>query len=59
LTQPLVVNARILQFDQWVMLGAAVVLPWFLYTGRRLSRAEGAVLLGGYVVYIWYGLLLG
>ncbi|HSM26519.1 MAG TPA: calcium/sodium antiporter [Thioalkalivibrio sp.] len=59
LTQPLVVNARILQFDQWVMLGAAVLLPWFLHTGRRLSRAEGAVLLGGYVVYIWYGLLLG
>ena len=59
LTQPLIVNARILQFDQWIMLGAALVLPWFLHTGRRLGRAEGAVLLGGYVVYLWYGLVLG
>jgi cation:H+ antiporter len=59
LTQPLVVNARILQFDQWVMLGAAVLLPWFLHTGRRLSRGEGAILLGGYVAYLWYGLALG
>ena len=57
-TQPLVVNARILQFDQWVMLGAAVLLPWFLHTGRRLSRGEGTVLLGGYVAYLWFGLVL-
>lgn len=59
LTQPLVVNARILQFDQWVMLGAAVLLPWFMHTGRRLSRGEGAVLLAGYIAYLWYGLALG
>ena len=41
------------------MLGAAVLLPWFLHTGSRLSRAEGAVLLVGYVAYIWYTLTLG
>ncbi len=36
LLQPLPVPARILQFDQWVMLGASLVLLLFLYTGRRL-----------------------
>jgi cation:H+ antiporter len=58
LTQPLVVNARILQFDQWVMLGAALLLPLFLYSARRLGRAEGAMLLAGYGAYLWYGLSL-
>lgn len=51
LLQPLPVDARILNFDQWVMLGAALVLWLFLYTGRRLSRLEGAVLLLGYAAY--------
>jgi cation:H+ antiporter len=52
LLQPLPVHARILQFDQWVMLGSSVLLLLLLYTGSRLSRAEGAVLLAGYVAYI-------
>jgi cation:H+ antiporter len=38
LLQPLPVHSRIIAFDQWVMLGAAVVLMLFLYTGMRLSR---------------------
>lgn len=52
LLQPLPVHARILQFDQWVMLGTALLLLLFLYTQRRLSRWEGAVLLTGYGVYL-------
>ena len=52
LLQPLPVHTRILQFDQWVMLGSSLLLLLFLYTGRRLSRLEGGVLLAGYVVYI-------
>ena len=52
LLQPLPVHARILQFDQWVMLGSSVLLLVFLYTGRRLSRLEGGVLLVGYGVYV-------
>jgi cation:H+ antiporter len=52
LLQPLPVHARILQFDQWVMLGSSLLLLLFLYTGRRLSRLEGAVLLTGYGVYV-------
>ena len=52
LLQPLPVHIRILQFDQWVMLGASVLLLLFLYTGRRLSRLEGGVLFIGYVAYV-------
>lgn len=53
LLQPLPVHARILQFDQWVMLGTSLLLLLFLYTGRRLSRTEGGVLLIGYGIYVW------
>ena len=53
LLQPLPVHPRILQFDQWVMLGASLFLLLFLYTGRRLSRPEGGLLLAGYGVYVW------
>ena len=52
LLQPLPVHARILQFDQWVMLGSSLLLLLFLYTGRHLSRLEGGVLLAGYGVYL-------
>ncbi len=52
LLQPLPVHARILQFDQWVMLGTSLLLLLFLYTGRKLSRLEGGLLLLGYVVYV-------
>ncbi len=51
LLQPLPVHARILQFDQWVMLGSALVLLLFLFTGRRLSRLEGGLLVVAYVAY--------
>lgn len=53
LLQPLPVHARILQFDQWVMLGTSLLLLLFLHTGRRLSRAEGGILLVGYGIYVW------
>lgn len=50
--QPLPVHERILKFDQWVMLGSSLLLLVFLYTGRRLSRLEGGILLLGYGVYV-------
>jgi len=53
LLQPLPVHARILQFDQWIMLGTSILLLIFLYTGRSLSRLEGGILLAGYGVYLW------
>ncbi len=52
LLQPLPVHARILQFDQWVMLGSSLLLLLFLFTGRQVSRLEGGILLTGYGVYI-------
>ncbi len=52
LLQPLPVHARILQFDQWVLLVASLLLFLFLYTGRCLSRLEGGILLATYGVYV-------
>lgn len=52
LLQPLPIHERILNFDQWVMLGTALLLMLFIYTGSRLNRLEGAVLLFGYGVYL-------
>lgn len=52
LLQPLPVHERILHFDQWIMLGTSLILLLFLFTGRRLSRLEGAALLLGYGVYL-------
>ena len=52
LLQPLPVHERILHFDQWVMLGTSLLLLFFLYTGRRLSRLEGGLLLAGYGAYV-------
>lgn len=52
LLQPLPVHERILQFDQWVMLGTSMILLVFLYTGSRLGRLEGGLLLMGYIAYV-------
>ncbi|MDP3608340.1 MAG: calcium/sodium antiporter [Methylophilus sp.] len=52
LLQPLPVHERILQFDQWVMLGTSLILLLFLYTGSRLSRLEGGLLVFGYAAYL-------
>ena len=57
--EPVMVNPRILGFDQWVMLGAAVLLIWFLHTGKRLSRGEGWALLACYAGYTGWSLVLG
>lgn len=51
--QPLPVHERILQFDQWIMLGTSLILLLFLNTGHRLSRLEGGSLLAGYGIYVW------
>lgn len=52
LLQSLPIHPRILQFDQWVLMGTALLLFVFLYTGRRLTRLEGGILLFGYGVYL-------
>jgi cation:H+ antiporter len=58
LIQPLHVNARVLQVDQWVMLATALLLFAFLYTGRQLSRWEGGLLLAGYGLYLTFSFSL-
>ena len=58
LLQPLPVHVRIVQFDQWVMLGTSILLLLFLYTQRHLSRLEGGMLLIGYGIYVWLSFTL-
>lgn len=43
---------RLVVFDQWVLLAVSVVVLVMAWTGRRLSRVEGAVLLLSYVLYL-------
>jgi len=50
--QPLTVNPRILLFDQWVLIGLSILILLFLYTGRKLTRTEGGILLMGYIAYV-------
>ncbi len=57
LVQPLSIPPEILRLDIWVMLGATALLLVFARTGWRLRRLEGAMLLGGYVIYL--GVLIG
>ena len=49
---PLDVSPDTLYFDAPVMLGVSVLSFWILRTGHRISRREGALLLGIYVVYL-------
>jgi cation:H+ antiporter len=57
LIAPTPVPAQIAWFDLPVMIGASLVLLAFAWTGRRLSRLEGGVLLAAYVGYVGYLLL--
>ena len=56
--QPLQLSQRITDYDQWVMLGVAGLLFAFLFTGRRLNRFEGGILLVGYCAYVIAGVTL-
>jgi cation:H+ antiporter len=49
---PLEVPVEIIEFDIWVMLAATVMLLFFAVSGWIVSRREGAILLGLYVVYV-------
>ena len=41
------------QTDLWAMIAAAVVMIPILWTGARVSRVEGILLLCGYGVYLF------
>jgi cation:H+ antiporter len=47
---------EILRRDLWWMLGFALVLPLLWWRNLRLGRTAGAILLGGYLLYL--GILL-
>jgi cation:H+ antiporter len=56
LVRPVPVAAGFLHADVWWMLGFTVLIAPLMYTGRRITRPEGALLLAAYVGYV--GLLL-
>lgn len=53
LMAPSDVPAEIVSFDNLVMIAISVLVIVFAWTGRRISRWEGGVLLLGYVGYVW------
>lgn len=54
LVAPGPIPASIATFDLWVLLGATIAAMVFAFTGGRLGRREGSVLLAGYVAFIAY-----
>ena len=38
--------------DAWWMLGVTLLLFPLMFTGRRISRIEGGVLVASYVTYV-------
>ena len=52
LIKPIPIPAEILQFDLWIMIAASAALLLFAYSGRKISRIEGGLLLGAYAAYI-------
>lgn len=52
LIRPLPVPSEIIARDDWWMLGASVLLFPLMKSGMRINRAEGALLLAGFVTYM-------
>ena len=52
LIAPGAVPTEIVGFDNLVMVGMSLALIAFAWTGLRIARWEGAILLAGYVVYV-------
>ena len=50
--QPLVIDARVMQFDMIVMLAFSAGLAALAWRGKRLNRAHGVLLLGTYALYV-------
>ncbi len=56
LLEPLSVSQRITCFDQWVMLGSAVLLIVVVYWQRGIARFSGGLMLAMYLSYVVLGL---
>lgn len=50
---PTAVPAQIIAFDNQVMIAASFALFVFAWSGYRVSRMEGAVLLSAYIIYVY------
>lgn len=53
LISPTRVPPEIVTFDNLLMVGVSLLLVIFAATGLRIARGEGAVLLAGYVAYLY------
>lgn len=53
LLSPTPVPAEIVNFDNLVMLGASGAMLAFAWSGYRINRLEGLLLLTGYITYIY------
>jgi len=54
LIAPIAVPPEIARFDAPVMVGVSLLLIAFAWSGLRIGRREGAALLAGYVLYVWW-----
>ena len=45
-------SEKAMDFDLWILLGTAILLISFMFSGRRLSRIEGGVLVALYSLYV-------
>jgi cation:H+ antiporter len=52
LVRPVPVAADVVRVDVWWMLGTTVLLLPLLYSGKRLTRVEGGVLVAAYAAYL-------
>lgn len=53
LIAPTSVPVEIVRFDNFVMLGVSALMFALAWTGFRIGRREGALLAGGYCVYVF------
>jgi cation:H+ antiporter len=54
LAHPLPLQRSIYTSDSWWMLAVTLLLFPFMFTGRRINRLEGAVLIVVYIAYLWW-----
>lgn len=52
LIRPVAAPAEIVAFDNWVMLGATLLMIFFAVSKDRLTRAEGGLMVALYVAYL-------
>lgn len=52
LIAPIKISPKVIHFDNWFMLGITLLMAIFVYHKRKISRWQGAGLLGLYLVFI-------